>query len=61
MQKELYWKMYARLCAGISDAIDLLKDPNNTLYVSCLLQKALNDAEELYLSAEDTENRYEIP
>ncbi len=60
MEKELYWKMYARLCAGISDAIDLLKEPNNTLYVSCLLQKALNDAEELYLSAENEEDRDNI-
>ncbi len=60
MQEELYWKMYARLCAGISDAIDLLKEPNNTLYVTCLLQKALNDAEELYLSAENEEARDNI-
>ena len=52
MQEELYWKMYARLCAEISNAIDLLKKPENSLYVSSLLQKALLDAEEMYLSAE---------
>ena len=59
MEIELYRKMYARLCAGVSDAIDLLKEPNNALYVSALLQKALDDAEELYLSAKDTEHLHE--
>ena len=56
MEKDLYWKMYAGLCAGVSDAIDLLKEPNNALYVSALLQKALDEAEELYLNAGEDSN-----
>ena len=56
MEIELYQKMYARLCAGVSDAIDLLKEPNNALYVSALLQKALDEAEELYLNAGEDSN-----
>ncbi len=56
MEIELYQKMYARLCAGVSDAIDLLKEPNNALYVSALLQKALDEAEKLYLNAGEDSN-----
>ena len=59
MEIELYRKMYARLCAGVSDAIDLLKASNNALYVSTILQKAPDEAEELYLSADDTEHLHE--
>ncbi len=52
MTLECYKKMYAKLCAAASDAIDLLDHPNNSLYVKISLEKALLDAEELYLSSE---------
>ena len=55
MKEALYRKMYAKLCVGISEALNLLKDPNNSLYAAPLLQKALWEAEELYLNAEDGE------
>ena len=54
--EELYRKMYTKLCVGISETVDLLKDPGNCLYVSGLLQKALYDAEELYMTYEDHSN-----
>ena len=60
MSEELYRKMYARLCVEISTGMDLLKEPHNALYVSGLLQKALSDAEEMYLSAEITERKDDI-
>lgn len=50
MSEELYRKMYVKLCAGISEALDLLEKPENSLYAKVLLQKALWDAEELYIS-----------
>ncbi|MBR6825198.1 MAG: hypothetical protein IKM59_01490 [Oscillospiraceae bacterium] len=52
MSEDLYRKMYARLCAGVSDAIDLLKEPNNTLCAMAYLQKILAEAEELYLTGD---------
>ena len=53
MQEELYRKMYAKLCVSFSEAIDLLQEANNRLYVIALLQKALWDAEEMYIDAEN--------
>lgn len=44
-----YKKMYALLCATASDVIDLLKNPENNLLAIGLLQKALNEAEDLYI------------
>ena len=54
MNEELYRKMYAKLCVGISEALDLLETPENCLYVKGVLQKALWDAEELYISWGDS-------
>lgn len=50
MEKELYWKMYAILCGAVSDAIEALQDPQNSLYARNLLQQAILQAEELYVS-----------
>ena len=52
MTQELYRKLYANLCGEVSEAIDLLKDPGNILYVRSLLQKALWDGEERYIQSE---------
>ena len=56
MKEALYRKMYVKLCVGISEALELLKEPNNSLYAAALLQKALWDAEEIYFDTEDGEN-----
>ena len=50
MEKELYWKMYAVLCGSVSDAIEALEDPKNSLYAQSLLKQAILQAEELYIS-----------
>ena len=56
MKQKPYQKMYAVLCGAVSDAIDALEDPRNGLYARCLLEKAILQAEELYLSfGEETE------
>ena len=52
MTIEHYQKMYAILCAAASDAIDLLSAPNSTLQAKVLLEQALSQAEEIYLTAE---------
>ncbi|MGN1014715.1 MAG: hypothetical protein ACI4PM_05100 [Butyricicoccus sp.] len=50
-----YQKMYAILCGAMSDAIDLLEPLAGTQQAIALMQGALEQAEELYLSAvEDT-------
>lgn len=53
MNLECYRKMYALLCAASSQVIDLLEEQNNILRAKCLLEQAVLDAEELYLSCED--------
>lgn len=59
MSQEIYRKMYAVLCGAVSDAIDVLQNPHNGLCARCLLEKALLQAEELYLSS-DEEERVEV-
>ena len=51
-----YKKMYAILCSGISEAMDLMeRDSHREAYLR--LQKALYDAEDLYVeSAPETAN-----
>ena len=56
MEKELYKKMYAIVCSGASDAVDLLSTPGGILQAKTLLEKALLSAEELYLSASEESN-----
>jgi len=47
-----YPHMYAILCAAASNAIDLIAGGKNAEAVN-LLQSALSEAEDLYISAED--------
>ncbi len=49
-----YQRMYAKLCAAASDAIDLLSSEDGTIKAKLLLEKALLEAEELYVSNDDT-------
>ena len=49
-QNTPYPKMYALLCAAASGAIDALPHTAGTLQARCLLEKALREAEEIYLS-----------
>lgn len=51
MTIEHYQKMYAILCGAASDAVDLLNTPTGALQAKVLLEQALLDAEEIYLSA----------
>lgn len=46
-----YQKMYAILCGAISDALDLLPLTPENMPSVALLQKALTDAEDLYLES----------
>ena len=48
-----YQKMYAILCGAMSDAIDLLEPLVGTQQAIALMQDALDQAEELYLSETD--------
>ena len=50
-----YPHMYAILCAAASNAIDLIAGGKNAEAVN-LLQNALSEAEDLYISAEDEKN-----
>ena len=54
MNLECYQKMYALLCGAASDAVDLLEKPENALQAKCLLEQALLNAEELYVTWEDS-------
>ena len=58
MESERYKKMYACLCVAMSQAITLLESPNNLLYAKSVLQQALWEAEEMYVS--DGEDKTEI-
>lgn len=51
---ELYQKMYAIACAGLSDALDLLPESAETARARMVLQRALDEAEELYLAQDET-------
>ncbi len=48
-----YEKMYAALCSSVDGVIEPLRRIPGALYYAELLQKALLDAEEIYLSAEE--------
>lgn len=61
MHEELFRIMYAKLCAGISEALDLLEKPENSLYAKGLLQKTLWEAEELYISWGDNSEQFSLP
>ena len=46
---EVYQKMYAILCGAISEALDSLPFTADNLKIKLLLEKALQDAEDLYI------------
>ena len=48
-----YKKMYYILCRAASDALDVLPYTMETEEARALLQKALLEAEELYIMAQD--------
>ncbi len=48
-----YKKMYALLCAAASDALDSLPDIPENRSGRELLQRALYEAEDMYLDAQD--------
>ena len=48
-----YKKMYALVCGAASDALDLLPETEENQPGREVLQAALLQAEELYISAED--------
>jgi len=50
-----YAHMYAILCAAASDAIDLIEGGKHAAAVN-LLQTALSEAEDLYITDEDERN-----
>lgn len=52
---ELYQKMYAIACAGLSDALEALPETVETAQARMVLQRALDEAEELYLAQDDGE------
>ena len=53
-----YQKMYAILCRAASAALDMLPETPENAAGRCLLQKALLEAEEVYLSdGEEDENQ----
>ena len=52
-----YKKMYCALCAAASAALDMLPDTAENGPGRAALQKALEEAEELYITtADDSEN-----
>lgn len=48
-----YQKMYYIVCRGASDALDVLPDTPENQPARQLLQTALLEAEEIYISAEE--------
>ena len=50
-----YKKMYALMCSAASEALDLLPETEETRPGRDMLQAALLQAEEMYISAEDGE------
>jgi hypothetical protein len=51
-----YSKMYAILCCAASDAIDALPDIPETFHAKMILQKALYEAEDVYIDTSDDED-----
>ena len=58
MELERYKRMYACLCVAASRSITLLESPDNILRAKSVLQQALWEAEEMYVS--DGEDKTEI-
>lgn len=54
MNLECYQKMYALLCGAASDAVDLLEKSENSLQAKYLLEQALLNAEQLYVTWEES-------
>ena len=50
----IYARMYAMLCVAASDAIDLI-DAGNVPEARSLLEKTLDEAEDLYIEETDAE------
>ncbi len=50
MVLECYQKMYAILCFAASEAIDVLQEGKDNSLAARILQNALWEAEELYIS-----------
>ena len=50
-----YQKMYYILCRAASDALDVLPDAEENQAARSLIQEALFEAEEIYISASDAE------
>lgn len=50
MVLECYQKMYAILCVATSEAIDVLQEGKDNSLAARILQNALWEAEELYIS-----------
>ena len=50
MLETLYKEMYSILCSAASQAIDLLQEVDDSAVAVSVLQKALWDAEEIYIS-----------
>ena len=48
-----YQKMYAIVCSAASEAVDILEESQNTIYAAAILQKALREAEELYICKDE--------
>ena len=46
---EIYQKMYAILCSAISESLDSLPFTADNLKTKLLLEKALQEAEDLYV------------
>lgn len=55
METEMHKKMYAILCYAASEALDALESPENTGKAKEILQNALWQAEELYITAEESD------
>ena len=53
---ELYKRMYAILCEETSKALDVLPFLPENIYARCLLEKALAEAEELFLTESEVPN-----
>ena len=50
-----YQRMYATVCSAAAEAIDLLSTEGGILRAKLLLEKALLDAEEIYLNNSDSD------
>ena len=52
-----YRKMYYTLCAATSTALDLLPENEETWQGRDVLQKALDEAEEIYITTDEEQDR----